>query len=50
MPKLSLVAVFAFGGYCAVGLAVIMGCNEAGASHIISIGINPDKWPKGMPR
>ena len=36
-------------GCGAVGLAVIMGCKEAGASRIIAVDINPDKWPKGTP-
>ena len=37
-------------GCGAVGLAVIdiMGCKEAGASRIIAVDINPDKWPKGI--
>ena len=34
-------------GCGAVGLAVIIGCKEAGASRIIAVDINPDKWPKG---
>lgn len=38
------VAVFGCG---AVGLAVIMGSQEAGASRIIAVDINPDKWEKG---
>ena len=37
-------AVFGCG---AVGLAVIMGAKEAGASRIIAVDINPDKWPTG---
>ena len=41
----SSVAVWGCG---AVGLAVIMGCKEAGASRIIAVDINPDKWPNGM--
>lgn len=41
----STVAVWGLG---AVGLAVIMGCKELGASRIIAIDINPDKWPMGM--
>ena len=40
----SSVAIWGCG---AVGLAVIMGCKEAGASRIIAVDINPDKWPKG---
>ncbi|XP_019857091.1 PREDICTED: alcohol dehydrogenase class-3 chain L-like isoform X1 [Amphimedon queenslandica] len=36
----STVAVFGCG---AVGLAVIMGCKEAGAKRIIAVDINPDK-------
>ena len=34
-------------GCGAVGLAVIMGCVKAGASRIIAVDINPDKWPVG---
>jgi len=41
----STVAVWGLG---AVGLAVIMGCKEKGASRIIAVDINPDKWPLGM--
>ena len=41
----SSVAIWGCG---AVGLAVIMGCREAGASRIIAVDINPDKWPKGI--
>ena len=41
----SSVAIWGCG---AVGLAVIMGCKEAGASRIIAVDINPDKWPKGI--
>uniref|UniRef100_A0A9J7ZUE7 S-(hydroxymethyl)glutathione dehydrogenase n=1 Tax=Cyprinus carpio carpio TaxID=630221 RepID=A0A9J7ZUE7_CYPCA len=37
----SLCAVFGLG---AVGLAVIMGCKSAGATRIIGIDINPDKF------
>lgn len=40
----STTAVFGCG---AVGLAVIMGCKEAGAKRIIAVDINPDKWPVG---
>ena len=40
----SNVAIFGCG---AVGLAVIMGCKEAGAKRIIAVDINPDKWPVG---
>ena len=36
-----------FGCGC-VGLAVIMGAKAAGASRIIAVDINPDKWPIGM--
>ena len=35
-----------FGCGC-VGLAVIMGAKSAGASRIIAVDINPDKWPIG---
>lgn len=38
----STVAVWGLG---AVGLAVIMGCKELGASRIIGVDINPDKSP-----
>ena len=41
----STVAVFGCG---AVGLAVIMGCKEVGASRIIAVDINPEKWPIGL--
>ena len=41
----STVAVWGLG---AVGLAVIMGCKELGASRIIAVDINPDKWPLGV--
>ena len=34
-------------GLGAVGLAVAMGCEAAGASRIIGIDINPDKFPLG---
>jgi len=40
----SVVGVWGCG---AVGLAVIMGCKQAGASRIIAVDINPDKWEKG---
>ena len=40
----SVVGVWGCG---AVGLAVIMGCKQAGASRIIAIDINPKKWQKG---
>ena len=40
----SNVAVWGLG---AVGLATIMGCKKAGASRIIGIDINPDKFKKG---
>ena len=35
-----------FGCGC-VGLAVIMGAKAAGASRIIAVDINPDKWAIG---
>ena len=41
----STVAVWGLG---AVGLAVIMGCKELGASRIIAVDINPAKSPLGM--
>lgn len=31
----------------AVGLAVAMGCQQAGASRIIGVDINPDKFEFG---
>ena len=34
-------------GLGAVGLAVVMGCKKAGASRIIGIDINPDKFEVG---
>ena len=34
-------------GLGAVGLAAVMGCKVAGASRIIGIDINPDKFPLG---
>ena len=34
-------------GCGAVGLAVIMGCRAAGASRVIAVDINPDKWDTG---
>ena len=34
-------------GLGAVGLAVAMGCKAAGASRIIGIDLNPEKFPKG---
>ncbi len=40
----SVVGVWGCG---AVGLAVIMGCKKAGASRIIAVDINNDKWPIG---
>lgn len=33
-------------GLGAIGLAVIMGCKEAGATRIIGVDINPDKFEK----
>ena len=41
----SSVAVWGCG---AVGLAAIMGSVKAGATRIIAIDINPDKWPAGV--
>lgn len=41
----STVAVFGLGG---VGLAVIMGCKAAGASRIIAVDINPDKFARAV--
>lgn len=40
-------ATVAVWGCGAVGLAVIMGAKDAGASRIIAVDINPDKWPIG---
>ena len=34
-------------GLGAVGLAAIMGCKAAGASRIIGVDINPDKFETG---
>lgn len=39
----STCAVFGLG---AVGLAVVMGCKAAGATRIIGVDINPDKFEK----
>ncbi|KAM9708294.1 alcohol dehydrogenase class-3 chain L-like isoform 2-T9 [Menidia menidia] len=39
----STCAVFGLG---ALGLAAIMGCRAAGASRIIGVDLNPDKFPK----
>lgn len=39
----STCAVFGLGG---VGLSVIMGCKAAGASRIIAVDINSDKFAK----
>uniref|UniRef100_A0ABM5GK11 alcohol dehydrogenase n=1 Tax=Pogona vitticeps TaxID=103695 RepID=A0ABM5GK11_9SAUR len=39
----STCAVFGLGG---VGLSVVMGCKAAGASRIIGVDINKDKFPK----
>ncbi|KAG7458970.1 hypothetical protein MATL_G00226250 [Megalops atlanticus] len=39
----STCAVFGLGG---VGLAAVMGCQAAGASRIIAVDINKDKFPK----
>uniref|UniRef100_A0A8C6XCS0 Alcohol dehydrogenase 6 n=1 Tax=Naja naja TaxID=35670 RepID=A0A8C6XCS0_NAJNA len=39
----STCAVFGLGG---VGLSAVMGCKEAGASRIIGVDINKDKFPK----
>ena len=44
MEKGSTTAVWGLG---AVGLATVMGCKEAGASRIIGVDINPDKFPIG---
>uniref|UniRef100_T1JKA8 S-(hydroxymethyl)glutathione dehydrogenase n=1 Tax=Strigamia maritima TaxID=126957 RepID=T1JKA8_STRMM len=41
----SNVAVWGLGG---VGLAVVMGCKEAGAKRIIGVDINKDKFETGM--
>lgn len=41
----STCAVFGLGG---VGLSVIMGCKSAGASRIIGIDLNKDKFEKAM--
>ena len=36
-------------GLGAVGLATLMGCKKAGASRIIGVDINPDKFEIGEP-
>lgn len=41
----SICAVWGLG---AVGLACVMGCKAAGASRIIGVDINPDKFETGM--
>ncbi len=43
VQKGDTVAVFGLGG---IGLAVIMGAQQAGASRIIGVDINPDKFDK----
>ena len=40
----STVAVWGLG---AIGLAVVMGCKMVGASRIIGVDINPEKFPLG---
>lgn len=35
-------------GLGAVGLAVVMGCKVAGASRIIGVDINPEKFSLGV--
>lgn len=45
VEKDSTVAVFGLGG---IGLAVIVGAKMAGASRIIAIDINPDKFEKAL--
>nr|QIA50413.1 alcohol dehydrogenase [Semibalanus balanoides] len=42
----STVAIWGLG---AVGLAVAMGCRERGASRVIGVDINPDKFEAGKP-
>ena len=42
----STCAIFGLG---TVGLAVALGCRKAGASRIIGIDINPDKFEIGIP-
>ena len=37
-------------GLGAVGLAAVMGCKAAGASRIIGVDINPEKFAIGMYR
>ena len=44
VEKGSTCAVWGLG---AVGLAAIMGCKAAGASRIIGVDINPDKFETG---
>ena len=41
-------SICAVWGVGCVGLAVIMGCKNAGASRIIAVDINPDKFPIAM--
>ncbi|MEL7368715.1 MAG: S-(hydroxymethyl)glutathione dehydrogenase/class III alcohol dehydrogenase [Myxococcota bacterium] len=45
VQKGDTVAVFGLGG---IGLAVIMGAKQAGASRIIGVDINSDKFPKAQ--
>jgi len=42
VEKGSIVAIFGLG---CVGLGVVQGAKEAGASRIIGVDINPEKWP-----
>jgi S-(hydroxymethyl)glutathione dehydrogenase/alcohol dehydrogenase len=44
VEKGSTCAVWGLG---AVGLAVVMGCKAAGASRIIGVDLNPDKFEIG---
>ena len=37
-------------GLGAVGLAIVMGCKAAGATKIIGVDINPDKFEVGESR
>ena len=42
-------SICAIWGLGAVGLATVMGCKAAGASRVIGVDINPDKFETGKP-
>lgn len=46
-PQVEPGSTCAIWGLGAVGLAVAMGCKEAGAKRIIGVDINPDKFELG---